>query len=43
LQPHAQVTQQHGQVGWHAHAFPLFVGGIEIVDALVLLADRQAG
>lgn len=38
-----QLAQDHGQVGWHAHAFPLSVDGIEIVASLVLLADRRAG
>jgi hypothetical protein len=38
-----QLAQEHGQAGWHAHAFPLSVDGIEIVASLVLLADRRAG
>ena len=38
-----QLAQDHGQAGWHAHAFPLSVDGIEIVASLVLLADRRAG
>jgi len=38
-----QLAQDHGQSGWHAHAFPLSVDGIEIVSSLVLLADRRAG
>ncbi len=38
-----QLAQDHGQTGWHAHAFPLSVDGIEIVASLVLLADRRAG
>ncbi len=38
-----QLAQQHGQDGWHAHAFPLSVDGVEIVASLVLLADRRAG
>src|SRR5258708_8495895 len=38
-----QLAQGHGQAGWHAHAFPLSVDGIEIVASLVLLADRRAG
>jgi hypothetical protein len=38
-----QLAQGHGQTGWHAHAFPLSVDGIEIVASLVLLADRRAG
>ena len=33
----------HGDAGWHAHAFPLSVDGVEIVASLVLLADRRAG
>ena len=37
-----QLAQDHGQAGWHAHAFPLSVDGIEIVASLVLLADRRA-
>lgn len=38
-----QLAQEHGQAGWHAHAFPLSVDGVEIVASLVLLADRRAG
>lgn len=38
-----KLAQDHGQAGWHAHAFPLSVDGIEIVASLVLLADRRAG
>src|SRR5215813_13952966 len=38
-----QLAQDHGQAGWHAHAFPLSVDGVEIVASLVLLADRRAG
>jgi hypothetical protein len=38
-----QLAQDHGQAGWHAHAFPLSVDGIDIVASLVLLADRRAG
>ncbi len=38
-----QLASDHGQAGWHAHAFPLSVDGIEIVASLVLLADRRAG
>jgi len=38
-----ELAQVHGQSGWHAHAFPLSVDGIEIVASLVLLADRRAG
>ncbi len=38
-----QLAQDHGPSGWHAHAFPLSVDGIEIVASLVLLADRRAG
>lgn len=38
-----QLAEDHGQAGWHAHAFPLSVDGIEIVASLVLLADRRAG
>jgi hypothetical protein len=37
-----ELAQEHGQAGWHAHAFPLSVDGIEIVASLVLLADRRA-
>jgi len=33
----------NGQAGWHAHAFPLSVDGVEIVASLVLLADRRTG
>ena len=38
-----RLAQDHGQFGWHAHAFPLSVDGIEIVASLVPLADRRAG
>lgn len=38
-----QLAQSHGQDGWHAHAFPLSVDGLEIVASLVLLACRRAG
>ncbi len=38
-----QLAGEHGQAGWHAHAFPLSVDGIEIVASLVLLADRRTG
>jgi hypothetical protein len=38
-----QFAAGHGQAGWHAHAFPLSVDGIELVASLVLLADRRAG
>jgi transcriptional regulator with XRE-family HTH domain len=38
-----QLAQDHGQAGWHAHAFPLSVDGIEVVASLVLLADRRTG
>src|SRR6185437_11127327 len=38
-----QLAQDHDQTGWHAHAFPLSVDGVEIVASLVLLADRRAG
>jgi hypothetical protein len=37
------LAQGHGQAGWHAHAFPLSVDGVEIVASLVLLADRRVG
>jgi hypothetical protein len=37
------LAEDHGQAGWHAHAFPLSVDGVEIVASLVLLADRRAG
>jgi len=37
------LALEHGQSGWHAHAFPLSVDGIEIVASLVLLADRRTG
>jgi Protein of unknown function (DUF2637) len=37
------LAQEHGQSGWHAHAFPLSVDGVQIVASLVLLADRRAG
>jgi hypothetical protein len=37
-----ELAQEHGQAGWHGHAFPLSVDGIEIVASLVLLADRRA-
>jgi hypothetical protein len=35
----AQFAASHGDTGWHAHAFPLSVDGVEIVASLVLLAD----
>jgi Protein of unknown function (DUF2637) len=38
-----QLAQDHGQAGWHAHAFPLSVDGLEIVASLVLLADHRSG
>ena len=38
-----QLAAAHGDAGWHAHAFPLSVDGVEIVASLVLLADRRAG
>src|SRR5215472_15550002 len=38
-----QLAQQHGQAGWHAHAFPLSVDGVEVVASLVRLTDRRAG
>src|SRR5260370_30147840 len=38
-----QLAQNHGQSGWHAHAFPWSVDGIETLASLVLLADRRAG
>lgn len=38
-----QLAQQHGQAGWHAHAFPLSVDGLEIVASLVLLAGHRSG
>jgi len=38
-----QLATAHGDTGWHAHAFPLSVDGVEIVASLVLLADRRAG
>jgi hypothetical protein len=38
-----QLAAAHSDTGWHAHAFPLSVDGVEIVASLVLLADRRAG
>src|SRR5262249_46147061 len=38
-----QLAEAHGQSGWHAHAFPLSVDGVEIVASLVLLASRRTG
>lgn len=38
-----QLAQDHGEAGWHAHAFPLSVDGLEIVASLVLLADHRSG
>jgi Protein of unknown function (DUF2637) len=38
-----QLAQVHGQAGWHAHAFPLSVDGLEIVASLVLLAGHRSG
>jgi len=37
------LAEANGQAGWHAHAFPLSVDGVEIVASLVLLADRRTG
>ena len=37
-----QLAAAHGDAGWHAHAFPLSVDGVEIVASLVLLSDRRA-
>lgn len=37
-----QLAQDHGQAGWHAHAFPLSVDGLEVVASLVLLAEHRA-
>jgi hypothetical protein len=37
------LAAAHGDAGWHAHAFPLSVDGIEVVASLVLLADRRRG
>jgi hypothetical protein len=37
------LAAAHGDAGWHAHAFPLSVDGVEIVASLVLLADRRTG
>ena len=39
----SQLAASHGDTGWHAHAFPLSVDGVEIVASLVLPADRRAG
>lgn len=36
------VTALAGLAGWHAHAFPLSVDGLESVASLVLLADRRS-
>ena len=38
-----QLAAAHGDTGWHAHAFPHSVDGVEIVASLALLADRRAG
>src|SRR5579859_796900 len=38
-----RLAQDHGQTGWHAHAFPLSVDGLEIVASLVLLAGHRSG
>ena len=38
-----QLAAAQGDTGWHAHAFPLSVDGVEIVASLVLLADRRSG
>jgi len=44
LQSHVPArAAAHGGTGWHAHAFPLSVDGVEIVASLVLLADRRTG
>ncbi len=37
------LAEANGQAGWHAHAFPLSVDGVEVVASLVLLADRRTG
>jgi hypothetical protein len=37
------LAEAPGQSGWHAHAFPLSVNGVEIVASLVLLASRRTG
>jgi hypothetical protein len=37
-----QLAAAHGDAGWHAHAFPLSVDGVEIAASLVLLPDRRA-
>jgi len=36
-----QLAASHGETGWHAHAFPLSVEGIEIVAPLVLSPPEQ--
>jgi hypothetical protein len=38
-----QLAAGHGQAGWHGHAFPLSVDGLELVALLVLLDDRRRG
>jgi hypothetical protein len=38
-----QLAETHGQAGWHAHALPLSVDGVEIVASLVLLANHRTG
>lgn len=37
-----QLAVAHGDTGWQPR-LPLFVGGVEIVASLILLADRRAG
>jgi hypothetical protein len=36
------LAAEHGQAGWHAHAFPLSVDGLELVASLVLLANHRS-
>jgi hypothetical protein len=38
-----QLAAEQGQAGWHAHAFPLSVDGLEVVASLVLLAGDRSG
>ncbi len=42
LESHAPARLRQRHTGWHAHAFPLSVDGVEIVASLVLLAGRRA-
>lgn len=38
-----QLAAAHGDTGWHAHAFPLSVDGVEIVASLDAAPDGCPG